>query len=109
MLAGRHVPDDDVRELADLLRAGGFEDVAHKLDHALLMETMVLALTIVDRESILRALDEPPPMRLPSSGRHCSSSTSGGCARGSSSRTELGGLTTDNLRPDELGEERRTT
>ena len=36
------------------------EDVAHKLDHALRIETMVLALTVVDRESILRALDDPP-------------------------------------------------
>jgi len=40
------------------------EDVAHKLDHALLMETMVLALTVVDREAILRALDDPPSDEL---------------------------------------------
>jgi hypothetical protein len=59
-LAGIPIRDQDVLELADLLRAGGFEDVAHKLDHALLMETVVLALTVTDRESILRALDDPP-------------------------------------------------
>ena len=34
--------------------------MASKLDHALTMETRVLALTVVDRESILRALDDPP-------------------------------------------------
>jgi len=41
MLAGIPVRDQDVRKLADLLGAGGFEDVAHKLDHALFMETTV--------------------------------------------------------------------
>ena len=33
--------------------------MASKLDHALTMETRVLALTVVDRESMLWALDEP--------------------------------------------------
>ncbi len=59
-LAGIPVRDDDVRELAELLRAADFDDVAHKLEHALLIETRILALTVVDRESILRALDDPP-------------------------------------------------
>ena len=59
-LAGIPIRDEDVRELVGLLRDGGMEDVAHELDHALLIETMVLALTVVDRESILRALDDPP-------------------------------------------------
>ena len=59
-LAGVPIRDDDVRELARLLRDGGFVDVAHKLEHALLIETKVLALSIVDRESMLWALDEPP-------------------------------------------------
>ena len=59
-LAGVPVRDGDVRELERLLRDGGFVDVASKLDHALTMETRVLALTVVDRESMLRALDEPP-------------------------------------------------
>jgi hypothetical protein len=39
--------------------------VAHKLDHALLIETKVLALTVTDRESMLWALDEPPRDGLP--------------------------------------------
>lgn len=36
-LAGVPIRDDDVREFVDVdaLRAGGFEDVAHKLEHAL--------------------------------------------------------------------------
>jgi hypothetical protein len=57
-LAGIPVRDEDIFKLAGLLRDGDMEDVAHKLEHALLMETRILALTIVDRESILRALDE---------------------------------------------------
>ena len=59
-LAGVPIRDDDVRELERLLHEGGFVDVASKLDRALTMETRVLALTVVDRESMLRALDEPP-------------------------------------------------
>ena len=59
-LAGLPIRDEDVRELVGLLRDGGMEDVAHKLDHGLMIETKVLALTVVDRESILRALDAPP-------------------------------------------------
>ena len=59
-LAGNPIRDTDVLELAVLLRTGGFEDVAHKLDHARLIGTEVLALTVVDRESMLRALDDPP-------------------------------------------------
>ena len=48
-LAGVPIRDDDVRELEWLLREGGFVDVASKLDHALTMETRVLALTVVER------------------------------------------------------------
>jgi hypothetical protein len=59
-LAGIPVSDDDVRELVDLLRTGEMDDVAHKLEHALLIETKVLALTVIDRESILRVLEETP-------------------------------------------------
>ena len=39
-------------------RAGS--SMSSKLDHALTLETRVLALTVVDRESMLWALDEPP-------------------------------------------------
>jgi len=35
MLACIPIRDNDVREFVDALRAGGFEDVAHKLEHAL--------------------------------------------------------------------------
>jgi hypothetical protein len=59
-LAGIPVRDEDVFKLSGLLRSGGFENVADKLTKALLLETKILALTVVDRESILRALDETP-------------------------------------------------
>jgi hypothetical protein len=52
-LAGIPVRDEDVFKLA----GGGFEVVADKLDHAPLLEMKVLALTVTDRESLLRALD----------------------------------------------------
>ena len=58
-LAGVPIRDEDVFKLAGL-PSGGFEVVADKLDHALLLETKVLALTVIDRESMLWALDEPP-------------------------------------------------
>ena len=91
MLAGHHVPDDDIRELAGLLRDQGMEDVAHKLDHALLIETMVLALTVVDRGRSFGRLMIRQLTPSQSSGRRCSSNTSGGCVRGSRSRTSLSG------------------
>jgi hypothetical protein len=53
-----------VFKLAGLLRSGGFDAVADKLTKALLIETRVLALTVTDRESILRALAEPPTVAL---------------------------------------------
>jgi hypothetical protein len=59
-LAGIPVRDEDVFKLSGLLRSNGFEDVADRLTKALLLETKILALTVVDRESILRALDETP-------------------------------------------------
>jgi uncharacterized protein (DUF1778 family) len=60
MLAGIPVRDRDVLELAGLVRNAGFDDVAEKLEHAHDIETRVIALTISDREAILRALDDPP-------------------------------------------------
>ena len=59
-LAGIPIADGDVAGLTGLLRERGFEDVATKLEHAIVMETKVLGLTGTDRESILWALDEPP-------------------------------------------------
>jgi hypothetical protein len=56
MLAGIRVPDDVVRDLADMVD----EPTANLLDKALELQTVVLALAIEDRERILRALDDPP-------------------------------------------------
>jgi hypothetical protein len=53
MLAGLHVPDDDVRELARLVD----EPTRSVLEKALALGTVVLALTIQDRERLLWALD----------------------------------------------------
>ena len=60
MLAGIPVSDDDTETLADLLRVAELPDTADKLERGLALGTRVLALTITDRELILRALDETP-------------------------------------------------
>jgi len=60
ILAGTPIRDQDVLELARLLREVAFEPVAEKLEKGYDAETRVLALTIEDRECILRALDDPP-------------------------------------------------
>ena len=54
MLAGLRVPDDDVRELACLVE----EPTRSLLEKALGLGTVVLALTIEDRERLLWALDD---------------------------------------------------
>ncbi|MDQ3382020.1 MAG: hypothetical protein M3546_17215 [Actinomycetota bacterium] len=56
MLAGIPVAPDLVRELADLVD----EPTATLFERALGTEVKILALTIEDRERILRALDDPP-------------------------------------------------
>ena len=43
-----------------MLRDTGFEDLAERLEDAYDLETEVLALTIPEREAIIRALDDPP-------------------------------------------------
>ena len=55
-----NVRDQDILELAQLLRAAGFAETAERLEDAYDLETMILALTIAEREQIIRALDEPP-------------------------------------------------
>ncbi len=60
MLAGIPVADKDVLELARLLRGVEFEEVAARLEGAWDAETKVVALTVGERESILRVLDDPP-------------------------------------------------
>ena len=59
-LAGIPIRDQDVLELAKLLRSAGFDDTAERLEDAYDAETKVLALTVPEREEILRALDDPP-------------------------------------------------
>ena len=54
MLAGLRVRDDDVRELARLVD----EPTRSMLEKALAFGTVVLALTIADRERLLWALDD---------------------------------------------------
>jgi hypothetical protein len=56
MLAGIRVSSELVRELAEIVD----EPTASMLARALEMETVVVALTIEDRERIIRALDDPP-------------------------------------------------
>ena len=53
-LAGLRIPDDDVRELAELVD----EPTRSFLEKSLALETRVVALTIEDRERILWALDD---------------------------------------------------
>jgi len=54
------VRDQDVLEVARLLRVAGFEDTAERLEDAYDAETRVLALTIPEREAILRGLEDCP-------------------------------------------------
>lgn len=55
MLAGIRVPNEDVCELAGLVD----EPTATVLRNGVERETVVLALSIDDRERILQALDDP--------------------------------------------------
>lgn len=59
-LAGTLVTDRDTFELARVLREGGFSEVAQKLEKGLTCGTKIFGLSIADRESILRSLDDPP-------------------------------------------------
>jgi hypothetical protein len=60
MLAGIPVRDQDVLEIARLLRGAGFDDTTEQLENAYDVECKVLALTIPDLEAILRALEDCP-------------------------------------------------
>jgi hypothetical protein len=59
-LAGIPVRDHDVFNLVGLLHDAGFDDTAEALVVALEAEQELVALTIQDREAILRVLDDPP-------------------------------------------------
>lgn len=65
MLAGVRVANEDVLDLARLLYDAGFDDTAEVLVVALEAEQAIVALTIQDREAILRALDDPPDRLAP--------------------------------------------
>ena len=60
MLAGIPVRDQDALELARLLRVAGFDDTGERLENAYDVECKIFALTVPEREEILRALDDPP-------------------------------------------------
>jgi hypothetical protein len=60
MLAGIPVPDHLVLDLAGSLRDAGFDSTAATLEDAYDTQRGVVALTIADREAILRTLDDPP-------------------------------------------------
>jgi hypothetical protein len=60
MLAGLPVPNEAAHDLASRLRDEGVLDTAEKLEEALAHGAQVAALSIDDREAILRVLDEAP-------------------------------------------------
>lgn len=60
LIAGVAVSESDVRELIVLLRGAGLDAVATKLDLDSEVEAHMFNLTTVDREAILRVLDDPP-------------------------------------------------
>ena len=60
MLAGIPVDDRLVLELARRLHAAGFDDAAESLEGAYDGERRVVALTIAEREAILRVLEDCP-------------------------------------------------
>jgi hypothetical protein len=60
MLAGVEVRDSDVLALARQLRQSGFVETAERLESAYDHETRLLALTLGERDEILRALAEAP-------------------------------------------------
>jgi hypothetical protein len=60
LLAGLPVPDRLVLELAQCLRTEGLHDTAETLEDAYDNEGGIVALTISDREAILRALEYCP-------------------------------------------------
>jgi len=59
-LAGMDVRDSDVLALARLLRQAGSLDTAERPECAYDVETKLLALTLAERDEILRALEDAP-------------------------------------------------
>jgi len=60
-LAGVSVREADVAALAELLLEADFEDTGDALLLALDAEQDLAALSVADREAILRVLEDPPP------------------------------------------------
>jgi hypothetical protein len=60
MLAGVPVRHQDVLDLVQRLLEAGFEDTADALAVALDAGQRLVAVTVQDREAILRVLEEPP-------------------------------------------------
>jgi hypothetical protein len=60
MLADVPVPDREVLELTRRRRASGFLDTAEALELAYDSERRAVALTVPDREAILRTLEDGP-------------------------------------------------
>jgi hypothetical protein len=60
MLAGISVPDREVLELTRRLRDNGFLDTAEALELAYDSERRLVALTVPDREAIMRTLEDCP-------------------------------------------------
>jgi len=83
-LAGIAIPDQDVLQLALLLRKAGFDETAERLEDACDVETKILALTIA---SAIRSSERSTirPRGWPSSAVYSCESTSGACGRGSCS------------------------
>ena len=63
-LAGVEVRDDQLLDLARQVRKAGFDDTAAKLERAWAKEDQTLALETVDREALLRVLDQKPALAV---------------------------------------------
>ena len=60
MLAGLPVPADAIDELAALVRNTGADELADRLEQALVDEVKLLALSLDERALLLSALEDPP-------------------------------------------------
>jgi hypothetical protein len=60
LLAGVRISEPVVLDLAGRLRDAAFDSTAETLEDAQASQRAVVALTISDREAILRVLDDPP-------------------------------------------------
>ena len=60
MLAGLPVPTEAVEKLAALVRAAGADELAERLELALVDEVKLLALSLDGRALMLSALEDPP-------------------------------------------------